>query len=229
MLEVIYLIFNEGYAATAGRDLVRHELCDEALRLTRVLQGLMPDDAEVHGLAALLELQASRLRARVGAGGEAIPLGEQNRARWDRMLIQRGLTALVRAGALGEPGAYTLQAAIAACHARAPSVELTDWASITHLYARLVELTGSPVAQINHAVAVSMAGDTTTGLEMLDRLASEPALASYYLLPAARGDLLERAGRAAEASAEFLRAASLTANVREKAVLEKRAGKAGGA
>jgi len=223
VLEVIYLIFNEGYTATSGPDLTRPDLCGEALRLARVLAGLMPDEAEVHGLAALLELQASRLRARVGPGGEAIPLDRQNRARWDRLLIQRGLTALARAGRLGEPGVYTLQAAIAACHARALSVDQTDWLRIADLYARLAALTGSPVVRINQAVAIGMAGDVSAGLTLLDRLGGEPALASYYLLPAARGELLDRAGHSAAAAAEFARAAALTGNARERAVLEARA------
>jgi RNA polymerase sigma factor (sigma-70 family) len=224
VLDVIYLIFNEGYAATAGRDLTRPDLCEEALRLARVLAGRMPDEPEVHGLAALLELQASRLRARVGAGGEAIPLPRQNRASWDRLLIQRGLAALARAEALGEPGAYTLQAAIAACHARALSVEETDWSRIAQLYMRLAGLTGSPVVEINQAVAIGMSGDLPAALERLDRLAAEPTLASYYLLPAARGELLDRAGRGEEAATEFARAAALTQNARERAVLEARAG-----
>ena len=223
VLEVIYLVFNEGYTATAGRELTRPDLCEEALRLARVLAGLMPDEAEVHGLVALLELQASRLRARVGEGGEAVPLPQQNRARWDRLLIRRGLAALARAEALGDPGVYTLQAAIAACHARALSVGQTDWARIAGIYSRLAALTGSPVVQINRAVAIGMSGETEAGLALLDRLATEPPLASYHLLPAARGELLERAGRRAEAAEEFARAAALTQNARERAVLEARA------
>ncbi|MGE0451187.1 MAG: RNA polymerase sigma factor [Vicinamibacterales bacterium] len=228
VLEVIYLIFNEGYSATAGRDLTRPNLCEEALRLARILAGRMPGEAEVHGLVALLELQASRLRARVGPTGEAVPLDRQARARWDRLLVQRGLRALARAEAIDEPGAYTLQAAIAACHARARSVAETDWPRIAALYGRLAVVTGSPVVRINQAVAIGMAGDPPAGLHMLDRIADDGRLASYYLLPAARGELLERAGRYTEAAGAFARAAELTRNERERSVLEDRARGAAG-
>jgi RNA polymerase sigma-70 factor, ECF subfamily len=228
VLEVVYLIFNEGYAATAGDDWMRPALCDEALRLGRVLVGLVPGEAEVHGLVALMELHASRAAARVAAGGAPVLLAEQNRARWDHLLIRRGLAGLARAEALaaeaGQPrGAYTLQAGISACHARARTAAETDWARIAALYLELGALTGSPIVELNRAVAVAMAEGPAAGLAVLGALAAEPALASYHLLPAARGDLLEKLGRRAEANAEFVRAAALTRNERERAVLLARA------
>ena len=224
VLEVLYLIFNEGYSATAGDDLIRPALCEEALRLGRILAELMPDEAEVHGLVALMSIQASRARARVGPGGEAILLFDQNRALWDRLLIRRGLAALDRSNRLpGEAGSYTLQAAIAACHARARTPEETDWSAIVSLYDRLAELRPSPVIDLNRAVALSMAHGPLAGLEAVDRLAGEPSLERYHLLPSVRGDLLERLGRHAEARAEFERAASLTRNTRERELLLGRA------
>ncbi len=224
VLEVVYLIFNEGYAATCGDDLIRHALCDDALRLGRILAELVPGEAEVHGLIALLEIQASRLRARVGPDGEAIRLFDQDRARWDRLLIRRGLAALDRAEALARPlGPYTLQAAIAACHARASTAEETDWKRIVALYDALVEVTRSPVVELNRAVAVSMAFGPAQGLELVEALREEPALHSYHLLPSVRGDLLERLGRRDEARAEFERAASMAQNARERALLLDRA------
>jgi RNA polymerase sigma factor (sigma-70 family) len=224
VLGVLYLIFNEGYSATAGDDWVRPGLCEEALRLGRVLAELTPQEPEVHGLVSLMELQASRLRARVGTGGEAVRLADQNRARWDRLLIGRGLTALRRADRLGgEPGPYMLQAGIAACHARAASVEATDWSTIAALYERLVAITGSPVVRLNHAVAVGMASGPLAGLELVDALASEGELDGYHYAPSVRGDLLEKLGRLDEARAEFTRAAALTRNARERALLEARA------
>ncbi|HEY1418661.1 MAG TPA: RNA polymerase sigma factor [Myxococcaceae bacterium] len=229
VLEVVYLIFNEGYSATRGEDLIRHALCDDALRLGRILAELVPGEAEVHGLIALLEVQASRLRARVGPGGEAIRLFDQDRSRWDRLLIKRGLTALDRAEALARPlGPYTLQAAIAACHARARTSEETDWKQIVALYDALVEVTRSPVVELNRAVAVSMAFGPAQGLELVEQLREEPALRSYHLLPSVRGDLLERLGRTNEARAEFERAASLAQNVRERELLLGRARACGG-
>lgn len=220
VLEVIYLIFNEGYSATAGDDWMRPALCEDALRLGRILTGLAPKEPEVHGLVALMELQASRSRARVGRSGEPILLLDQNRARWDRLLIRRGLAALQRAEQLGQPrGPYTVQAAIAACHARATTAEDTDWVRIAALYEALVRLTPSPVVELNRAVAVSMAFGPAAGLTLVDALADEPSLAGYHLLPAVRGDLLARLGRSAEAGAEFERAAELTRNAREQAVL----------
>jgi len=224
VLEVIYLIFNEGYAATAGDDWMRPELCQDALRLGRILAGLAPDEPEVHGLVALMEIQASRTGARVGPNGEPILLLDQNRARWDHLLIRRGLTSLARAEALG--GAkrpYTLQAAIAACHARAATPEATDWGRIAMLYGVLAEVTPSPIVELNRAVAVGMAGGPAAGLAVIDAVKDEPALASYHLLPAVRGDLLEKVGRLDEARREFERAASLTRNARERAVLSERA------
>ena len=224
VLEVLYLIFNEGYSATAGDDLMRPGLCEEALRLGRILAELIPGEAEVHGLVALMSIQASRARARVGPGGEAILLFDQNRALWDRLLIRRGLASLARAHALpGAEGPYTLQAAIAACHARAPTPDETDWTAIVDLYDRLAELRPSPVIDLNRAVALSMAHGPLAGLEAVDRLAGEPSLERYHLLPSVRGDLLVRLGRHAEARTEFERAASLTRNTRERELLLGRA------
>jgi RNA polymerase sigma-70 factor, ECF subfamily len=224
VLEVIYLVFNEGYAATAGEDWTRPALCEDALRLGRVLAALMPREPEVHGLLSLMELQASRLRARVGAHGEPVLLADQDRARWDHLLVTRGLAALRRAEELsGALGPYTLQAAIAACHARAPSVEETDWARIVALYDGLAALTGSPVVELNRAVAVSMAHGAARGLELVEALRHEPSLSSYHLLPAVRGDLLYKLGRLEEARSEFERAARLTRNAREHTALLARA------
>jgi RNA polymerase sigma factor (sigma-70 family) len=224
VLEVIYLIFNEGYSATAGDDWLRPALCEDALRLGRILAGLAPGEPEVHGLVALMEIQASRLRARVGPGGEPILLLEQNRSRWDRILIQRGLDALARAEALdGAFGPYALQAAIAACHARARTADETDWVRIAQLYAILVQIAPSPVVELNRAVAVSMAAGPSAGLEVVDALEAAGALATYHLLPAVRGDFLVKLGRPAEARAEFERAASLTRNARERDLLLERA------
>jgi RNA polymerase sigma-70 factor, ECF subfamily len=223
VLEVIYLIFNEGYAATAGDDWIRPALLEEALRLGRILTGLVPDEAEVHGLVALMEIQASRSRARIGPGGEPVLLMDQDRARWDRLLIRRGLAALERAeqrgGALGP---YTLQAAIAACHARARTGDDTDWDRIVALYDALAQLTGSPVVELNRAVAIAMAGEPEAGLELVDELVAGGALDGYHLLPAVRGDLLEKLGRTGEARAEFELAASMTRNARERVQLESR-------
>lgn len=227
VLEVIYLVFNEGYAATAGDDLLRPGLCEDALRLARVLSGLMPKEPEVHALAALLELQASRTATRTAPDGTPVLLADQNRARWDRLLIRRGVDALTRASALGGvPGPYALQAAIAACHAGAPTYEDTDWTTIAALYGRLAALTPSPVVELNRAVAVSMAEGPAAGLALVDALAAGPggaALKGYHLLPSVRGDLLARLGRTREARAEFVRAAGLTRNERERALLEERA------
>ncbi|MFI9062150.1 RNA polymerase sigma factor [Streptomyces sp. NPDC053429] len=219
VLEVIYLVFNEGYSATAGDDLVRPALCEDALRLARVLAALMPEEGEVHGLAALLEFQASRIAARTGPDGEPVLLADQNRAKWNRMLIRRGFEAVGRAGT----GPYSLQAAIAGCHARAVRYEDTDWKTIAALYARLVRLVPSPVVELNRAVAVSMAEGPEAALPLVDSLAAEPALHAYHLLPSVRGDLLERLGRRAEARTEFERAASLTRNARERELLLGRA------
>ena len=224
VLGVIYLVFNEGYAATAGDDWMRPALCEEALRLGRVLVGLMPREPEVHGLLALMEIQASRVHARVGAAGEPILLLEQNRARWDQLLIRRGLTALDHVEKLGgADGPYALQAAIAACHARALTAEETDWPRIAALYATLARVMPSPVVELNRAVAVSMASGPLAGLELVDALIDEPALANYHLLPTVRGDLLVKLDRVAEARPEFERAASLTQNARERELLLKRA------
>lgn len=219
VLEVIYLVFNEGYSATAGDDLVRPALCEDALRLVRVLGALMPKEPEVHGLAALLEFQASRIAARTGPGGEPVLLADQNRAKWNRLLIRRGVEALQRAG----DGPYSVQAAIAACHAHAIRYEDTDWASIAALYGRLLTMTPSPVIALNRAVAVAMSEGPEAGLRLVDALGDEPALKDYHLLPSVRGDLLERLGRRAEAGAEFERAASLTRNAQEKELLLNRA------
>ncbi len=224
VLEVIYLIFNEGYAATRGDDWVRPELCEDALRLGRILAELVPAEAEVHGLVALMELQASRMRARVGPGGEPILLLDQDRSRWDQLLVLRGLAALARAEAISRPlGPHTLQAAIAACHARARTGNETDWARIVALYDALVELTRSPVVELNRAVAVAMAFGPAAGLELVDALVKEPTLRSYHLLPSVRGDLLAKLGRAEEARTEFERAAFLAHNTRERELLLARA------
>lgn len=224
VLEVIYLVFNEGYAATAGEDWVRPELCDDALRLGRSLAELLPEVAEVHGLVALMEIQASRLGARVDAAGRPVLLLDQNRARWDHLLIRRGLAALERAQSLGGSfGPYGLQAAIAACHARARTAADTDWDRIAALYDALAQLAPSPVVELNRAVAVAFAFGPQAGLEIVDALLDEPALASYHLLPSVRGDLLARLGRPAEARAEFERAASLAGNEPERRLLLERA------
>jgi RNA polymerase sigma-70 factor, ECF subfamily len=224
VLEVIYLVFNEGYTATAGEELIRPTLCDEALRLGRVLAGLMPEEAEVHGLVALMELQASRLRARVDPTGRPVLLLDQDRSRWDQLLIRRGLAALERATALGgRPGAYTLQAAIAACHARAHTPDETDWTAIAALYDRLARVSPTPVVELNRAVAVSMAVGPAAGLELTDALVDEPSLQRYHLLPAVRADLLKKLGRLDAARVEFERAASLTRNERERELLLERA------
>lgn len=229
VLEVIYLIFNEGYSATAGDDWTRPELCGEALRLGRILAGLMADEPEVHGLVALMEIQASRLHARLGPDGEPVLLMDQNRARWDRLLIRRGLAALARADALGGAyGPYALQAAIAACHARAADAAQTDWVRIAALYDALAQLTPSPVVELNRAVALAMAFGPAAGLEVVDALTGEPTLRHYHLLPSVRGDLLQRLGRDAEAAAEFRRAATLTRNLRERNLLLDRARRCAG-
>ncbi|ABC83265.1 RNA polymerase sigma factor [Anaeromyxobacter dehalogenans] len=228
VLEVVYLVFNEGYTATAGDDWMRPALCEDALRLGRMLQALVPDAAEVHGLAALMELQASRAAARVGPSGEPVLLLEQDRGRWDRLLIQRGLAALERAEALGGAlGPYALQAAIAACHAHARTAAATDWRRIAALYDALAELTPSPVVELNRAVAVAMAFGPAAGLELVDAIADEPSLRRYHLLPSVRGDLLFRLGRHAEARAELERAAGMTRNARERALLLERAAACG--
>jgi RNA polymerase sigma-70 factor (ECF subfamily) len=224
VLEVIYLIFNEGYTATTGDDLMRPGLCEDALRLGRVLAELMPQEPEVHGLVSLMEIQASRSKARVGASGEPILLLDQNRARWDHVLIQRGLAALQRAEQLGGArGLYALQAALAACHARARTAAETDWVRIAGLYAALLQVSPSPVIELNRAVAVSMAFGPEAGLAIVETLAGDPVLQGYHLLPSVRGDFLVRLGRFAEAREEFERAASLTRNVREREFLLARA------
>ena len=224
VLEVIYLVFNEGYSATAGSDWMRPALCEEALRIGRILAALAPGESEVHGLVALMEIQASRIRARTNAHGEPVLLLEQNRALWDRVLIHRGLMALARGEALGETrGPYLLQAAIAACHARAATAEDTDWVYITALYDELVRLLPTPVVELNRAVAVSMAYGPAAGLELADQLAAEGTLKTYHLLPSVRGDLLVKLGRYAEARGEFERAAQLTHNARESRLLLDRA------
>ena len=229
VLGVIYLVFNEGYSATAGDDWMRPALCEEALRLGRIVAELVPAEPEVHGLVALMELQASRAHARVGPRGEPVLLNDQNRARWDHVLIRRGLAALQRAESLvdadadGRLGSYALQAAIAACHARAREPAETDWGRITALYGALAQLSPSPVVELNRAVAVSMAQGPAAALPLIDRLAGEPTLRAYHLLPSVRGDLLAKLGRHAEARAEFERAASLTRNLRERELLLGRA------
>ncbi len=224
VLEVIYLIFNEGYSATAGDDWMRPALCHEALRLGRILAELAPDDPEVHGLVALMEIQSSRLAARTGPSGEPVLLLDQDRTRWDQLLIRRGLAALARGESLGgDPGPYVLQAAIAACHARAFRPEETDWTRITELYGVLAEVMPSPIVELNRAVAVSMAFGPQAGLDLADQLAAEPSLRGYHLLPSVRGDLLMKLGRKAEAQAEFQRASELTANARERELSQRRA------
>jgi RNA polymerase sigma-70 factor, ECF subfamily len=224
VLQVIYLIFNEGYSATAGDDWMRPALCEDALRLGRILAELVPQEAEVHGLVALMEIQASRLGARTGPSGEPVLLLDQDRGRWDQLLIRRGLAALERAASLGAlPGPYVLQASIAACHARARTAAETDWPRIVSLYDALGQVTPSPIVELNRAVAVSMAEGPAAGLEIVDALASEPSLKTYHLLPSVRGDLLKKLGRLDEARAEFDRAASLTRNARERELLLERA------
>jgi RNA polymerase sigma factor (sigma-70 family) len=224
VLEVLYLIFNEGYSATSGEDLIRVSLCEEALRLGRILAELAPGEPEVHGLVALMEIQASRLRARIGPTGEPILLLNQNRALWDRLLIGRGLAALDRAERLSEvKGPYRLQAEIAACHARAVTADETDWARIVSLYGELAAIAPSPIVELNRAVAVSMASGPEAALDLLDPLIHDPLMKAYHLLPSVRGDLLARLGRHAEARAEFERAALLTRNAREQALLSERA------
>ena len=224
VLEVIYLIFNEGYTATAGVDWMRPALCEDALRLGRILAELIPREPEVHGLVALMEIQASRSRARVGPSGQPVLLLDQNRALWDQLLIRRGLAALKRAERLGGAhGTYALQAAIAACHARAIAPADTDWTYIAELYAELVQLTPSPIVELNRAVAIAMAFGPQAGLDIVDALTPEPSLQGYHLLPSVRGDLLSRVGRFDEARLEFERAASLTRNVRERELLLERA------
>jgi RNA polymerase sigma-70 factor, ECF subfamily len=224
VLEVAYLVFNEGYSATAGDDWLRPELCQEALRLSRMLAELVPDEPEVHGLVALMEIQASRFRSRVDQEGRPVALADQDRGRWDQLLIRRGFTALLRAGNLDGPvGPYVLQAAIAACHAQARRAEDTDWDRIAALYETLLHVAPSPVAGLNHAVAVSMTRGPAAGLSIVDELAGHSALRDYHLLPAVRGDLLAKLGRMDEARIEFQRAAQLTRNVPEREVLLRRA------
>jgi RNA polymerase sigma-70 factor, ECF subfamily len=229
VLGVIYLLFNEGYSATAGDDWMRPALCKEALRLGRILAGLVPREAEAHGLVGLMEIQASRMSARTDAAGRPVLLMDQDRGRWDRLLIRRGLAALERAGSLGgEPGQYQLQAAIAACHARARTGEETDWGRIAGLYAQLGRVAPSPIVELNRGVAVAMAEGPAAGLRVVDAVAAEPTLVGYHLLPGVRGDLLRRLGRINEACAEFERAASLTRNSRERGLLLERARECGG-
>ncbi|MDQ2767249.1 MAG: RNA polymerase sigma factor [Gemmatimonadota bacterium] len=229
VLQVIYLVFNEGYAATAGDDWMRPELCQDALRLGRILAELVPKEAEVHGLVGLMEIQASRARARVGPSGDPILLLDQDRGRWDYVLVRRGLAALERAEALGgADGPYALQAAIAACHARARTGEETDWTRIAALYEELASITPSPVVELNRAVAIGMAFGPALGLELVEALATEPTLRTYHLLPSVRGDLLAKLGRSAEARTEFERAASLTRNARERKLLLARAAECAG-
>jgi predicted RNA polymerase sigma factor len=223
VLEVIYLVFNEGYLATTGDEWVRPLLCEDALRLGRILAGLAPNEPEVHGLVALMEIQASRLRARVSPSGEPVLLLDQDRGRWDQLLIHRGLTALERAESLGGKGPYVLQAAIAACHARAPMADQTDWRRIAELYESLAEVIPSPIIELNRAVAVSMAFGPEAGLELADALQTEKSLKTYHLLPAVRGDLLLKLGRFDEARSELHRAASLTRNERERTLLLEKA------
>ena len=224
VFQVLYLVFNEGYSATSGDDWIRPALCEDSLRLGRVLAGLVPNAAEVHGLVALMELQASRMHARVGPGGTPIPLAEQNRTRWDRLLIGRGMASLARAEALGGArGPYALQAAIAAIHAGARTPEETDWRGIVALYDALGQLMPSPIVELNRAVAVSMAFGPAAGLELVDGLVTDPALAAYHLLPAVRGDLLAKLGRYGEAAMELVRAANMTRNQPERALLLDRA------
>jgi RNA polymerase sigma-70 factor, ECF subfamily len=228
VLQVIYLVFNEGYSATSGDDWVRPALCEDALRLGRVLAGLAPDEPEVHGLVALMEIQGSRMRARTDPTGRPIPLLEQHRARWDRLLIDRGLDALARAESFDGPhGPYVLQAAIAACHARARTADETDWPGIVALYDALAQLAPSPIVELNRAVAVSMAYGPAAGLELVDAVAAEPSLQAYHLLPAVRGDLLMKVGRFDEAASELARAASMTRNVPERNLLLERSRVAG--
>jgi RNA polymerase sigma factor (sigma-70 family) len=228
VLEVIYLVFNEGYSATAGDDWMRPALCEDALRLGRILAGLVPDEPEVHGLVALMEIQASRANARVGPDGEPVLLFDQNRSRWDQLLIRRGLAALDRIEQLGGAyGQYGIQASIAACHARARTNEETDWTRIAVLYSALGQLAPSPVVELNRAVAVGMAYGPSAGLQLVDALMTEPSLKTYHLLPSVRGDLLAKLGRHDEARAEFERAASMTRNEREKRLLLERAGRTG--
>jgi RNA polymerase sigma factor (sigma-70 family) len=228
VLEVVYLVFNEGYAATAGDDWMRPALCQEALRLGRILAELAPQEPEVHGLVALMEIHESRSAARVGPSGEPVPLLEQNRGRWDRLLIHRGFAALLRAEETGAPlGPYVLQGAIAACHAQASSAEETDWARIATLYEALARLIPSPVIELNRAVALGMAFGPAKGLELADRLLDEPSLTGYHLLPSVRADLLARLGRSGEARSEYERAAALTRNARERTLLLERAAACG--
>jgi predicted RNA polymerase sigma factor len=230
VLEVVYLIFNEGYSASAGDDCMRPALVEEALRLGRVLAGLAPEEPEVHGLVALMELNASRSAARVNAAGEPVLLLEQDRGRWDQLLIRRGLAALEKAEARGQPaGPYQLQAGISACHARARRPEHTDWVAISASYARLNAILKSPVVELNRAVAVSMAEGPAAGLALVDALLAEPALRHYHLLPSARADFLEKLGRFAEARMEFERAASMTQNARQRERLLLRARRCGAA
>lgn len=224
VLEVVYLVFNEGYAATGGEDWMRPALCEDAMRLGRILAELVPKEPEAHGLIALMEIQASRSRARTASDGTPVLLNDQDRSRWDQLLIRRGLAALDRAAALGEPmGPYVLQAEIAACHARARTPDDTNWPRIAALYARLVQIVPSPVVELNRAIALSMAFGPETGLEIVDELTQIPAMKNYHLLPSVRGDLLSKLGRHEEARKEFERAASLTRNERERALLMKRA------